>query len=242
MRRAGCTIVTVAVGLALWAHAAEAQGGTVSGRVLAQGSLVPVGGARIVLGEAHVRTTDQGGRFQFAGISSGPYRLRASAIGHEPLFTDIVVRSGETVEVEFELVPSATALPEVVIEGNEPRVAPGLREFERRRLAGGPGVFLTRALIESRNVRELSDLFRSVPGVRVECRGSGGQCQIRMRRERCLPFFYLNGNRADPTVIDFVAPGEIEGIEVYRGPSEIPPELNTRFAACGVVVIWLRGV
>ena len=33
---------------------------------------------------------------------------------------------------------------------------------------------------------------------------------------------------------------EVEGLEVYTGPAETPPELESAQARCGVVVIWTR--
>ncbi len=41
-------------------------------------------------------------------------------------------------------------------------------------------------------------------------------------------------------VIDQLQPEQIEAIEVYRGPAEVPAEFNISGADCGVVVIWMR--
>jgi hypothetical protein len=42
------------------------------------------------------------------------------------------------------------------------------------------------------------------------------------------------------SVDDLVAPGAIEGIELYRGTATIPAEFLTPQARCGVVAIWTR--
>jgi hypothetical protein len=38
-----------------------------------------------------------------------------------------------------------------------------------------------------------------------------------------------------------VLPHEVAGIEVYRGPSEIPAEYQGADARCGAIVIWTHG-
>jgi hypothetical protein len=40
--------------------------------------------------------------------------------------------------------------------------------------------------------------------------------------------------------IDDVPLNNIGAVEVYRGPSEMPPEFNYPDAVCGVVLIWTR--
>jgi hypothetical protein len=45
---------------------------------------------------------------------------------------------------------------------------------------------------------------------------------------------------AGAAIDDFVSPLSVEGIEVYRGLSTVPPEFLTPEADCGVVAIWTR--
>jgi hypothetical protein len=42
--------------------------------------------------------------------------------------------------------------------------------------------------------------------------------------------------------VDDVPMIDVEAIEIYKGPSALPPELNTRLGnpGCGAVVIWTR--
>jgi outer membrane receptor for ferrienterochelin and colicin len=37
-----------------------------------------------------------------------------------------------------------------------------------------------------------------------------------------------------------VSPDQVEAIEVYRGPSEIPAEYSGNDAMCGVILIWTK--
>jgi hypothetical protein len=50
----------------------------------------------------------------------------------------------------------------------------------------------------------------------------------------------MDGIPTDPAVLWLTPVGEIEGIEVYSGPAETPPELESAQARCGVIAIWTR--
>jgi outer membrane receptor for ferrienterochelin and colicin len=51
----------------------------------------------------------------------------------------------------------------------------------------------------------------------------------------------VNGNRpSDFRIDDVVSPASVEGIEVYRGLSTVPPEFLNPDAVCGVIAIWTR--
>jgi len=88
----------------------------------------------------------------------------------------------------------------------------------------------------------MMDLLRSVPGVRVECPRSERVCRLRMSRapRNCGPAFFLDGIPADATVFYLQSPNDVEGVEVYSGPSETPPELEGIRSGCGAVAIWTR--
>jgi hypothetical protein len=61
---------------------------------------------------------------------------------------------------------------------------------------------------------------------------------------RCLPNLYVDGVRvpydAYHDINASVSPEQVEAMEVYRGPSEIPPQYNGSDAMCGVILIWTR--
>jgi hypothetical protein len=53
---------------------------------------------------------------------------------------------------------------------------------------------------------------------------------------------YVDGvafGRADD-VLDQVGPTDIEGIEIYRRATEVPPEFGGLQARCGVILVWTR--
>jgi Carboxypeptidase regulatory-like domain/TonB-dependent Receptor Plug Domain len=61
---------------------------------------------------------------------------------------------------------------------------------------------------------------------------------------RCLPHLYVDGSRmtydAQADINAAVSPDQVEAIEVYRGPSEIPAQYAGNDAMCGVILIWTK--
>jgi hypothetical protein len=39
---------------------------------------------------------------------------------------------------------------------------------------------------------------------------------------------------------DVIHPNNVEAIEVYRSPAEVPPQYGGAEAACGVILLWRR--
>jgi len=62
----------------------------------------------------------------------------------------------------------------------------------------------------------------------------------------CYVAVYLDGIRIwapgpkEPIDINRYRVNELEGIEVYRGPSETPTQYQMTGSACGVVLLWTR--
>ncbi len=68
-----------------------------------------------------------------------------------------------------------------------------------------------------------------------------GRNGVWMRRSggRCPPAVYIDGALLGDADIDFrLAPEYVAGIEVYKGPAEVPQEFSGAGLACGVIVIW----
>lgn len=120
-----------------------------------------------------------------------------------------------------------------------------------RRMRRGQGHFITREEIEARDPFRLTDLVHLAPGFQTVSFGDGsGRRHARMGRatvleslDRCRVRYWLDGHPVHPASdfeLDLVPPGDVGGIEVYRGVSETPVQFRPRGAICGVVVIWTR--
>lgn len=113
------------------------------------------------------------------------------------------------------------------------------RGFYRRR-ADGQGWFMTRS--ELARSRTLSDALRIVPGVNVEGQGGGAVLLSNRSGRRCLLAVFADGLYTTILNVDELTLEDVEAVEVYRGPSEVPVEfVAPRFSGtCGALVVWSR--
>ncbi len=221
----------------------EPKKSEIRGTVVRASDRQPVSGAKVSLdGTELALVTDDKGRFKFPKVAAGQYIIRAEVEGFPMATSTLLLAKGDRLDVEFQVGTSdAVTLPELkVTEAAVTRVSP-VAEFNRRATSGN-GRYITRDYIEKRKPANLMDLLRSVPGVRIECPRGDRVCRIRMSRapRNCGPGYFLDGIPSDPSVLYLTSPGDVEGIEVYSGPSETPPELEGIRSGCGAVAIWTR--
>jgi hypothetical protein len=235
------TPIVCLLGLALTGTLARSldaqQHGSITGTIRTgnPASLSSIEGARVSLvGTALFANTNRNGEFSFHGLTPGMYTVQASAIGFQAMTATVEVTALEMVRVAFEPEPVAFELPEV--EVNQP--VRGTPDFLRRR-ASGRGRYFTRTEIERRDPKAISDLIRMIPGLRLECRGI--VCRVYSARggRNCRLTYYMDGIPVDPSAIWTTPPRDLEGMEIYSGPSETPPELERR-GSCGAIALWTR--
>lgn len=228
--------------VALWlgvvaCPAAGQSTASLAGQLLDRATRQPLEGAAIrVLGTPVQLRTTANGRFEGAGFSAGVYVMQVQALGYTPGSWVLQLAEKETLTVVIELEPVPVALSTVTVEG---------QAWERRGLAGftarrekGRGVYLTENDIKTSNATRLSDLLRSVSGVRLICRFNG--CRVRMARGECQPDFFVDGYSANnSTSLEMPVVGMI-AVEIYRTISETPVEFLRGNNTCGTIVIWTR--
>jgi len=206
----------------------------------------PISGARIThAGDGRVVTSDSFGYYRFHDLAAGIVRFNVRAPGYPTTTFSVALANGERMERDIELdsitdpAASATAqaLPTVEVEAPSP-LGRRYMDFERRR-SQGRGQYLTRSQIEAMGASTLQDAVRAMRGVNLDCAGT--RCSIRMARApmRCPPE-YIVDERVDNMFGPTVPVRDIEALEVYTGPAEVPGEFAGRNAGCGVVVIWTR--
>jgi hypothetical protein len=178
--------------------------------------------------------SDSVGAFRWPRIPQGLYRLEVSAFGYRGIDQEIVIRGAPPVEIRLELVPEALMLdPVVVVVLRSPRLEAG--GFYSRRQTG-QGTFFDRDEIERRFPSRTSDLLRGLAGVQVQT-GPAGQGGRLLIRGTCRPDIVIDGLNLGPNVFpdDLLLPGDIEGVEVHRGPTG--PVQYSR-GACGMILFW----
>lgn len=176
------------------------------------------------------------------GIFLGPrllpstYRLNVDALGYRPA-TQILSLSGYgVVDLQVELGPEALELEPLIVVSRRRSRLETAGFYDRR--TRGFGHSLTREEIEARNVLQVTDLVRAMPGVTVSpgSFGSGGLVRL---RGGCVPDVVLDGVRMSPPVRldDILSVADLEGIEVYSGATS-PIEFSR--STCGTVLAWTR--
>lgn len=251
----GMLILTAAASTQLMAQAPpppKPRDGLLSG-VVTNLNGVPLPRVEVLIINTDLKAiTNDSGVYEFLAAPTGKLRLVARRIGFEPEEGSVSLQSNLHKQVDFSLKGMPEALNSVMV-----REAGGLgrmNEFWARRMNGN-GAYITRDDIERRRPQRPSDLLRTVSGVRVVL-GDGGfdHPVIAMSRNaivtgggrsvspQCRVTYYVDGNYVAVGTfhMDDMTPSVIEGIEVYRGPSETPPRFRQRDTACGVIVIWTR--
>ena len=244
-RRRAAALVTLLGLFVIVAVPVDAQQGTIRGRVIDRASNAGLAGAEVVvLGDKRSVITDSVGRYLFVALPAGTVQL----LVHAPSFpsTQLVIALAAGEDLDRTILLDSTAagraggqvLPAVVVAAPAD-VDRRLIDFERRRRVGR-GHYLTRVDIERNGAHSLQDAVRSLRGVTTEC-GGGGGCFIRMVRApmRCRPDYVVD-RRIDNNFGPSTPIRDIEALEVYTGPSDVPGEFSGLSAGCGVVVIWTR--
>ena len=251
--------VALVVGLACASDAgAQKRDGRVSGAVVDHATGRPLLGVTVVsLHDGKAQTTDSSGAFRFERLPVGLLRFLFRAPGFPQQGLVVALVESERSEHRIELDSSAAArladeapprqagdrhaqmlAPVVVAEAAS--LGPRFAAFERRQKTGA-GQYVLRVDIEKTGANSLQDVVRTLRGVNLDCSTGGAGCVIRMVRApmRCLPEYIVDDvqdNEFGPSV----AVRDIEAIEVYTGPTDVPGEYAGRNAGCGVIVIWTR--
>jgi hypothetical protein len=198
--------------------------------------------------------TDRNGRADVGGLGAGPLAVVVRSPGYQPLFTRVVLPQADDSVQTFVLHPLPQALQTVVVTGTR---SEGFREFEERRAVHAGGTYLSREDLASREGAKLSDVLRTVRGVRILRRPDGALVLASARGafsrsiKDCPYQIVLDGQRlyalgsggpegSTPPSIDEFAPAGLEAIEVYTGPATTPPQFGGLGAACGTIVLWTR--
>ena len=241
--------IALLIGPSVQGAAGQAAAGHLEGSVRLASDLTPLVGARVMIAELELSAlSDSAGHFRIEDVPAGEHEVIVgflSMVSRASPGVTVRIREERTTEVELLLDIAVLPVPTLVVEIEALPRRGKMRGFERRR-AMSFGKFITREEIERLNPRRLSQLFYTVPGVRImrsptdpsntilSTTRSGGVCEMDL---------YLDGIRqplGTGFTIDLLPPQDIEGIEIYTSTSRSPAIFAYRGAGCGVVAIWTR--
>jgi hypothetical protein len=203
-----------------------------------------ISGAELTVEGTAVRgVTDERGELRFSAVRGGPATIRVRRLGFQPTSVNVMVDQRVPAASIVTLLAIPQRLAPIVVKGGNNYTGRMAGFYQRRDL--GIGHFVSREKLEHDNPAQLSDVFRRLPGVHVtSTRFIRNAIRFRGNGNSCWPLVWLDGAPL-PTAefdLDFLTPNSIEGIEVYSGISQIPPQFmgSRGLGSCGVIVVWSR--
>jgi hypothetical protein len=216
----------------------------VTGRVVNAGGQ-PVVGARIdVLGTPGATLSKENGEFQIAGLPSGTQSLVVRQIGFAPEERAVELSTRAPAEITVTMARPATMLNTVVVKADRDVGLERIGFTQRKKMGGG--YHIDGDQIAKRAPNMLTDLFRTVPGLRVVPSGNGIDYTVESARQvtgNCVRY-YIDGAPFEavfPGDIDrMMPPNEIAAVEVYNGIS-VPAQFQAAGqSSCAAIVIWSK--
>lgn len=255
MYAAAC--VSVAIGTA----SVRAHAQTVSGSPLSlvlrvrEETEAPVANVELTVKSAKVEKsarTDSNGVARFDGFSPGDIEIRVRRVGYRQSEIPARIAAGEN-DLVIHIDPSTVVLDEMrVVEKHA--VVGRLADFEMRLKRGEASAVVTAAQIDKRNPVWLSTMLRGMPGLKI-ADSLGNKVAISTRGMKlarsgkeiglvdCVYRISLDGVVLPPlSSIDQIIPKDVYGVEIFNGPSRIPPNMGgmRQDSWCGLIAIWTK--
>jgi hypothetical protein len=226
-----------AISMSVETSAAQA---TLRGRVLDSeiGQPLPDARVRIRGGPAQL-ITDSLGRFQAEQLSAGDVEVMIQLLGYAPGIFKVNLPPSGTLERDFAHDFTGHRLPEQVVRARAEKLTPRYVDFERRRQRK-LGAYFRWDELEKHGYSSLGDALRTVRGIKIKCNQETFECFAFMARTpQCQPTWWVDGVEVR-SFHENTSIRDVYGVEVYRGPGEVPGEYSGSNAACGVIVVWTK--
>lgn len=236
----------IAGALASFSVTAAAQDGAlgtggIRGVVRDSLGLAIIGAQIAIRGSQLIVETDDSGEFELAKVRPGMLQLQFRRLGYQPDTVELLVLAGKTVPLEVKLARLNVQLTPIVITGHAD--LKGWRADYYHRKAIGFGHFISAADIEKRNPGQMTDMFRTLPGVTVGQSRGIIRSPVRFRGKSCAPLVWLDGSplSAGEFDVNAVPPSSVAAVEIYTS-SVVPPNFVTPLVTrpCGVIVFWSK--
>ena len=222
--------------------------GTIDG-IVSDTNLTPLHGAFVSIVGTPLRIgTGPNGRFRITKLEAGNYLVIVKRVGYRPTSAIVNVPPADTIRLSYTLEPIPQTLAPVVVA--ERPFSLRMADFIARRRAGF-GEFMTQEQIEAKNTIYATELFRHFSSINVSPSRTSPLTEwyALSRREGANPslgacpmaVFLDNIPLPTPFNLDLLPPPrDLGGIEVYAGPSTVPPQYSGPDRSCGVILIWTK--
>ena len=214
--------------------AGPAIGGVVrdsAGNPIADAEVAIMGGSRLQTSIV----TGADGKFLLTGIASGVVPLRVRRLGYNMQVFNVDARlpASKTLQIVLTEIPSE--LEEVTVSATDGRLSEFYQHREQRK---GFARFYEESEIRRAGVTRSSELFRTVPGVRLATSAGGNSLRIR----GCQPMVWIDGQRVPGAELDeVIQPFDIAAIEFYASNAGVPAQYTEREnRLCGTIIVWSR--
>lgn len=224
--------------------------GSIVGRIKDQMGGEAIPGVTVTVKESNTQVeSDTRGTFWIPDLPWGEYTLTFDhpSYGHHEQTLRVI--GGRSHDIEIHLPPQAIEMPPLIVRVR-PRRWYGDMMALRERMDRGVGYIMIREEIEQRQPRNLGEALRAAPGVNVVQSGSAvsGRFVVRMRNaqtmlgQTCPPAVWVDGIkwRDASSAYTEIQGFDLEVLEIYNGPSQVPGEFLDSSASCGVIIVWTR--
>jgi len=202
----------------------------------------PVANARVdVQGTGAAALSREDGSFGFSDLPSGTQAVVVRQLGFEPVEVAVELSGKTPKQVTVTMKKPARVLDPVAVIAD----AKGLDQvgFDRRK-KNGFGYFMSTEDIQSRQATRMTDLFRTVPSLRVVPAGMDYVVESARDVQGGCVRYVVDGSPYQsmfPGDIDrLMPPHDVGAIEVYSG-SSTPAEFQAPGqSSCTTVVMWSR--
>ncbi len=218
----------------------------VSGRVVLEGSASGAGTRVELAGTPAVTITDEKGEFTLRNLPSGTRVVVARHLGFAADAVEVDLSSREPKNITIRLPKYVTVMDPVLVTARRTAALDKVG-FARRQRSGG-GYFVGPDRLAKMRPNELTDILRTIPGLRVEY-GQGGETVTTTRGatsltgRSCVQYYvddmpWQAGDAGDVNM--FVSAREVVAVEVYHGTSTPPQYTGLGMGNCSVIVLWTR--
>lgn len=200
--------------------------------------LRPLAGARVIVEGIGIHgITDEAGYLRIPNLPPGTRRVEVRYLGYQTTAEYLSFEPGRPTRVQYRLPIDPIELTGVNVE-IQADILQSRGFYDRQR--GGQGTFLTRDDINRNRPRFMSDVLRRLAGIQVGPGEVRPSAAIRGGARSCPIQYFLDGAMTAHFNIDEVMPNDVEGLEIYRGASTVPPAFKKGTSTCGVILIWTR--